>query len=200
MTGTGKHASGAATGLRATSFVIRDGKAVAAVLDTHEDEAAFLSSLYEAAAAAGLVAREVAWQTAHELLSGPWETTIAAAADAHDEATYLRPWVERAILGRADGPASKGRIVGDGLADHDGAEGPAGDVLESASGFLRERGAAEEVIFAAEAIWGDFLEASEEPVLADDAAGWSAALVLRGRAGHGDGHGGGRRRAGLPAR
>ena len=176
--GVGKQASGAQAGVRATSFVIRGGRAVAAVLDTHEDEQSFADSLGEAAAAAGLVAHEVDWQTAHEVLSSAWKATIAETKDATDEATYLRPWVERAILGKGDGPAGKGRIIGGAPAEQDSSGGPAEKVLEAALGLLRTRTSGEDLTFAAEAIWGDFLEASREPVLVDDVPGWSAALAL----------------------
>ena len=162
-------------GVRVLSLVVDTDRAVAVVLDSYADEDEFMADLYATASESVLTVREISWQTAHELISQAWKDILEAGGDGFNEAAYLRPWIEEAILTRTSGPASRGRSI-DPAPDIEMDEVQEA-VLGMVTEYLEAESVQEELCQTAESLWCDFLDAADTPVEETALNHWAAALA-----------------------
>ena len=96
--------TGPDNGARVLAVAIEEGRATSAVLDCIGSRDEVETHVRKTAEGGTREPEQIEWQTARELLATVWHP-ITPEPGTVNEATYLRPWIERAILRGIKPPA-----------------------------------------------------------------------------------------------
>lgn len=156
-------------GARLLSVTVEGGRATSAVLDCLPAAEGVETRISESLPEESPEPAPVEWNEARELLAGVW-SIHGASEGGVDEATYLRPWVERSILRgiKPHGPPPS----------DEAAETPGNEIPPLAGKALNTLGASPEDREIARHVCADFTASFEGEVPEDQLDEWAAATVL----------------------
>ncbi len=160
--------TGADGGARVLGVVVEDRRATSATLDC-VTTAEMVEQHIRSAAPAEREPVRIEWDDGRSLLAGVWQIP-AAEAGRIDEATYLRPWVEIAVLRGLKPTPPRDEPVETVEAGHQTPQ-----ALETA---MQQLGAEAEHVEIARHIWADFSASFGGPIPEGRLDEWVAAAAL----------------------